>query len=138
MALGRRLVKESQRHPLVEGPGKKGIELSLHQREEEAQVGTMADTIAVQVESGAHLVTMATGVKWRTVDGQLSSSPGLVQVLGVVRDFPDENTIVTGSLLRQEAQIELRQDGIGATDHLVEIGDLESNGDCCQCKAIGR
>ena len=63
------LVKESERDSLVEGPPEVCIVFSFHENDEQGQVGCVAPAITIQVGLDTHLVTIATCVERRAVDG---------------------------------------------------------------------
>ena len=120
VSLGRTLVKQGERHLLAERPVEQRVELPLHHHEEDAHVAALADAVAEQVDTGAHLVAVATRVERRAVDGRLSARLRLLEVPLVVRNFPDENAVVAGRLLSKNAKVEVSEDGVHSADYCVD------------------
>ncbi len=69
----------------------------------------LADPVAVQIGPGAHLVAIATGVKWLAVQRYSTTFAGLAFPAGIVSYFPDEGPCVTECLLALHTHVKLRQ-----------------------------
>ena len=90
--------QHDQSRCLLEGPGKKRIEVSFHHGQEEGEVSSSTSTVPVQVDPETDLVPVSGGVEGGTVQGHSHTQRSLSPPPGQIRDLPNVDWPVAGGL----------------------------------------
>ena len=117
----RTLVDESERDSLGERPGEDIIKLSLHYHKEERHVWAFTDAVPHYVQTQAHLVPVAAGVKGERENGGVLSGFCVGHSLAELRDFPDHRSIVVAVLDEREAKISILDLGVLRLDRFLQL-----------------
>ena len=90
--------QHDQSRCLLEGPGKKRIEVSFHHGQEEGEVSPSTSTVPVQVDPETDLVPVSGGVEGGTVQGHSHAQRSLSPPPGQIGDLPNVDWPVAGGL----------------------------------------
>lgn len=128
MSSVRALVKQHERHLLLEGPAKDVVIVTLHHDEEERDMASLSCPVSVQVDPGAQFVSIPTGVERLAVERQGATGRSLTPAPLILTDLPDEDAVIIGRFHALETKAELSQADVVDANCTVMVGKLLLDG----------
>ena len=116
---------------LFEGPGQQGVVLAPHYHKEQRKVCPFAHAVSIQVDSGTHLISKVSCIKWLWIQRQCLCCHSFLFPSLVVAYLPDQSPVVARRLQHLETQVHVSQSDLVDTKHVVVSIKLSLQG-CCR------